>query len=355
MELLTNSRLACARTCLRKHEIRYEMALRPESTTVPQKIGSAFHRAMELDALGQDGIEAVRSFGLDPYDEEVVLRLVMGHRWRWAEEPLGYVAVEKQFERAIENPETGAATPIWRHAGKVDAIVRLADGRLALLEHKTTSEDIAPGSEYWTRIRLDQQNVGYFIAAREMGYDVQTVIYDVVRKPSIEPRSVPLVDADGVKIVLDANGERVRTKDGKKWRESASTADGWVLQTRPETREEYGERIREDMGSRPEWYFARMEIPRLEQDLEMFRAELWGQQVALRAAQRTGHWFRNPASCRTFFGACEYLGVCARTDLATNTPEGFVRLTDNKHPELATSEASPTANATQGASPAIAS
>lgn len=351
MQLLTNSRMACARTCLRKHFIRYECGIRHAVDDVPRKIGSAFHRGRELDALGRDGLECVREFGLDQYDEEVVLRLLVGHRWRWESEPLEILAGELPFDLPLTNPETGGETPIWRRAGKIDAIVRLPDGRLALLEHKTTSEDVSPGSEYWTRVRIDQQNVGYFIAARELGYDVQTVIYDVVRKPSIQPRSIPLVDADGVKIVLGADGQRMRTKDGKKWRESADAASGYVLQTRPETRDEYGERIREDMGERPEWYFARMEIPRLEQDVETFRHELWMQQMSLRAAQRNGHWFRNPASCRSFFGACEFLGICERTDLATNTPEGFVRLMD-VHPELATSGAIPTSTATQGASPA---
>lgn len=354
MNLLTNARMSCARTCLRKHEIRYELGLRPATDDAPRRIGSAFHAAMEAETRGQDPYAAVCSFGLDPYDEEVVLRLVVGHRWRWQDDGLAAVAAEVPFELPIRNPETGAETPIWRRAGKIDGIGRLADGRLALVEYKTTSEDIAPGSEYWTRIRIDQQNIGYFIAARELGFDVQTIVYDVVRKPTLQPRSVPLVDEEGTKIVLDGAGQRVRTKDGKKWRESGDTAAGYVLQTRPETRDEFGERIRADMAERPDFYFARMEIPRLERDLELFRQELWMQQLSLRAAQRSGHWFRNPGACRGFFGACEFLGICERTDLDTNTPDGFVRLS-NVHPELSPLEASPAPNCQPEASPALAS
>lgn len=344
--------MSCARSCGRKHYIRYELGLRPDVDSTPQRIGSAFHAGIELEAKGQDGIEAVRSFGLDEYDEEVVLRLLMGHRWKWEAEPLEIVAVEIPFQLPLRNPETGAETPVWNRAGKIDAIAKLPDGRLALVERKTTSEEIDPGSDYWTRIRIDQQNIGYFLAARELGFDVQTIIYDVVRKPSIQPRQIPLLDEGGLKIVLDETDTRVKTADGKKWRESADASKGWKLQTRPETREEYGERIREDMSVRPEWYFARMEIPRLEQDLELFRAEQWMQQLQLRAAQRSGHWFRNPSSCKTFFGLCEYLGICPRTDLDKHTPEGFIRVAD-VHPELRPLEASPAANRQPEASPAL--
>jgi len=330
VQLLTNSRMSCARVCLRKHLISYEYGIRPAVDSVPKRIGSAFHRAMEFDALGQDWAEAVRSFGLDAYEEETVLRLVMGHRWRYEAEPMEIVAVEVPFQLPLVNPDTGAETPIWNRAGKIDAIVRLADGRLALLERKTTSDDVEPASDYWTRIRIDQQNIGYFLAARDLGYDVQTIVYDVVRKPTIKPlRATP-------------PESKKYTKDGKLYANQREE---------DETPTAYGERIREDMAARPEFYFARMEIPRLEQDLELYRHEVWEQQLSLRAAQRSGHWFRSPHSCKTFLGLCEFLNVCSRTDLAENTPDGYVRMSDS-HPELSPLEASPAPQRSPEASPA---
>lgn len=333
MELLTNSRMSCARACLRKHLIRYEYGLRPDVDDVPKRIGSAFHRAMEADDRGEDAIEAVRSFNLDAFDEETVLRLVMGHRWRWQADKYEAVVPEQEFLLLLRNPETGASTPNWRSAGKMDRIVRLGDGRLALQEYKTTSEDLAPGAEYWARVRLDTQVALYFLAAREIGFDVQTVIYDVTRKPGLRP--------------LKATPE-----ESRKYKKD--TGDLYANQRADdETREEYGERINDDIAARPDWYFARMEIPMLAGDLELYESERWQQQLALRSAQKTGHWFRNPGSCRSHYGSCEYLPICHRGDLENTVPDGFIRLAW-VHPELSSPEASPaTSTATQEASPAL--
>lgn len=335
VELLTNSRMSCARTCLRRHCLRYEYGLRAERDALPLRIGSAFHAGKEADDLGIDAIERVRGFELDPYEEELVVRMLMGHRWRWEKDEYEVIATEQGFELPLRNPETGAPTPNWRIAGKIDRIVRLADGRLALQEYKTTSDDIAPGSDYWVKLRLDQQISLYFLAAREMGFDVQTIVYDVTRKPTLRPSKLPVLDDNKMKIVLDADGARVRTKDQKKWRESADSAAGHVLQTRIETPDEYGERINEEIALWPFHYYQRVEIPRLEQDLEQFRHELWWQQRALREAQLTGRWFRNSSACVTTTYTCEYLGICEQN--LTNespAPNGFVKV-ENIHPELA--------------------
>lgn len=323
MELLTNSRMGCARTCLRKHQLRYELRLRPAEDSLALRVGSAFHRAKEFEARGLDVFEAVRGFGLDEYDEETVLRLVTGHQWRWQSDALESIAPEQPFDLPLINPETGAATPTWRIAGKMDGIVRLADGRLALHEYKTTSDDISPGSDYWIRLRLDQQVSLYFIAARASGFDVQTVLYDVTHKPSIRPYKATPAES------------RKYTKDGKLYANQRE-AD--------ETRAEWGERLNDDIAARPDFYFARVEIPRLESDLEEFRAELWQQQLALRLSQRNGHWFRNTSACVTPGRTCEFMHVCHRTDLDQTTPEGFVRV-DDVHPELSSLEASPATTA----------
>lgn len=350
-QLLTNSRMGCARECLRKHWLEYELGLRPDREGAPLRIGSAFHLAQETADRGEDAVAAVQSANLDPYESEVALRMFLGHRWRWQNDSFEVVAPEQGFELPLRNPETGAATPLWRVAGKMDRIVKLGDGRLALQEYKTTSDDISPGSDYWVRRRLDQQVQLYFLAAREAGYDVQAVIYDVTCRPDLRPRQIALVDGDGVKIVHDANGERVRTKDGKKWRETGDTAAGYVLQTRVETPTELGERITDDMVAHPEQYFARVEIPLLTADLAEFQKELWQQQLAIRAAQRGGAWYRNTGACQRIGVTCEYMHICARRDLETNTPEGFRRLT-NVHPELATPGAIPASTATPSATSA---
>src|SRR5690606_32440122 len=134
----------------------------------------------------------------------------------------------------------------WRLAGKIDKIVRLPDGRTAIMEHKTTSDSIASDSDYWARLRLDSQISLYVLAARELGYDVQTVLYDVVRKPRHERyRATP-------------PELRKYKKDGTLYANQRE---------RDETPQEFGQRVYQAMYTEFDSYFARQEIPRLESDL----------------------------------------------------------------------------------------
>jgi hypothetical protein len=347
-ELLTHSRADCFKTCRRKHEYAYEIGLRPETDAKALRMGSAFHAGVER--LGDcdpenlpSACKAVRAAyadmpdHFDPYwwavELETILSLVCAYQWRWANHKLDVIATEQAFRVPLVNPATGKATPTFDLAGKIDGIVRLEDGRLAVKETKTCSEDLAPGSDYWRRLRIDHQITLYTLAARQLGHDVSTVLYDVVRKPAIQPTPVPLTDTDGVKIVLDATGNRVKTKDGKKWRETTSAADGYALQTRTCTVEEWGERLRADVAERPDFYFARVEIPRLDQDVEAFRAELWDLQHQIRQAQLDGLHYRTVS--RNTCPYCPYFAVCStnQTIDPDAPPAGFVVLSD-VHPEL---------------------
>jgi hypothetical protein len=179
------------------------------------------------------------------------------------------------------------------------------------MEYKTTSRDFAPGAEYWLRLHLDQQLSIYVIAARELGYPVETVLYDVTRRPLLRP--------------LKATPEALRryTKDGRLYAQQRD---------RDETPEEFAARVAGDIAERPDHYFARIEIARLEQDLEECAGELWQQQLSIREAQRARRWFRNPGSCFEPY-PCEYLSICLNRDLETTTPMGYTRLS-NVHPEL---------------------
>jgi hypothetical protein len=312
-DLLTNSRMACARTCLRKHFYRFELGIVPEYDKLALRVGTAYHKMHEAKAKGLNPWDILNGEAFDdPYDRELVARLFMGYEWRYEKEPIEIVKSELPFLDVVRNPETGSPTPLWRSAGKLDGIVRLADGRLALLEYKTTSDDISPGSDYWVRLRLDQQITGYFLAARNLlGFDVQTVLYDVVRKPALRPYKATPPEKRKVK------------KDGTYY------AD---VREQDETPDEYGERLATAMAEDPTRYYMRIEIPRLERDLDEWSEELWQQQLMLRNCQRTGHWFRNTNAC-TFPYRCEYLDICGEGFDENTIPPGFKRL-DDLHPEL---------------------
>lgn len=183
--------------------------------------------------------------------------------------------------------------------------------KVYLWETKTTSEDIGPGSTFWKRTTLDPQLSLYIPAIRAMGYDPHGCIYDALRKPAQSPGTVPVLDDDRLKIVVDAAGQRVRTKDGKKWRQTGDTEAGYVLQTRPETPEEYGQRCLEAIAENPDRYYARGVVVRLEADEREAAADNWNTAGQMREAKRLNIYPRNPDSCISWSRECDYLNVCA--------------------------------------------
>lgn len=343
--LLTHSRQDTFKVCRRKHYYAYELGLRRTEEARALRMGSAFHEG--IAALGNGlGIDKACEFVRSHYEEmpeafdvyewviecETILRLVCAYQWRWASAGLTNVATELAFELPCVNPATGKPTPIFNLAGKIDAIVRLEDGRLAVKETKTLSDEIGPDSPLWRRLRMDHQISLYIHAARQLGFAVDTVLYDVVRKPSIAPTAVPILDADGIKIVLDRNGNRVMNKN-KTPRQTASAEDGYVLQSRTMTPEEWGQKLTDDICSRPDFYFARVEIPRLDADVAEYQAELWEIQQAIREAQRTGRHYRTVG--KNTCGYCSYFDLCSTSQNVdpNNPPIGFEILSD-VNPEL---------------------
>ena len=302
-QLLTNSRLSALRKCARQHYYRYELGLSRVRSSDALRLGSAFHVGLESRNSGAEEAAA-----LDKADEgyltvpewadvkeweverQTLRQLLAGHFWRYGDDRLEFVAVEQSFYLPLKNPGTRHASRNFVLAGKMDGIVRLADGRLAVLEYKTASEDIGPEGEYWMRLRCDPQISMYVLAARELGFDVSTVLYDVTRKPTIRLRQ-------------------------------------------NETPEQYGSRLLADIGERPDYYFARREVPRLEDDLAEFRLELWQQAGQLRDAQKANRWFKNVS--RMTCGYCPFSNLCLNAvRVNPDVPPAGYEILSDVHPEL---------------------
>jgi hypothetical protein len=343
-ELLTHSRQAAFKQCRRKAFFSYELGLRRIDDARALRMGSAFHEGVEQIGHGESlatACNAVRAkyercpptFDAHEWamELETVLRIVCAYQWRWADDSLSYVAVELPFELPLVNPATNKPSKLFSLAGKIDAIVKLEDERLAVKESKLLSDDLGLDSPLWRRLRIDEQISLYMLAARQLGYPVETVLYDVARKPSIKPNDVPVLDELGAKIVLNERGARVKTEKGS-WRQTGSTEHGYVLQTRQMTADEWGEKLSADIAERPDFYFARVEVPRLDQDLDLFARELWDIQQQLRGAQKDKLWYRTVS--RDSCPYCPYFEICSDgRDVSKVAPEGFEFVYD-KHPEL---------------------
>ena len=347
MNRLTASRLSSLRKCPRQHYYRYELGLSRVRDAAALRFGAAYHVGLELFNSGKSADEAIATATAgyatcpgwaDPTEWAVecekIRQLLAGYFWRYENDDIEILSAEQVFETSLLNPVTSSASRTFSLAGKIDALVRLAPSRLAVLEYKTTGEDIGPNSEYWLRLRCDPQISQYILGARALGHDTATVIYDVTRKPTIQPKQIPLLDDKGNKIVLDADGRRVINPNGKP-RQSADKEKGYTLQTRPETPQEYGQRLLEDIGDRPDFYYARREVPRLEDELQEFQLELWQQARQLREAQRHGRWFRNVGKMTCDY--CQFSDLCLQgIHVEPDKPPAGYEILADVHAELAT-------------------
>lgn len=343
VQLLTHSRQSSFKACRKAHWFSYELGLRRETDGKPLRMGSAYHIGLEAIANleGLDiAVEKAREYygncpqSFDQYEWDIecetVVRLLCGYVWRWANEPLEHLAAEQSFRLPLLNPDTGKPTPLFELAGKIDGIVRLQDSRLAVFESKLLGEDIQPDSDLWRRLQIDSQISMYVLAARRLGYPVECVLYNVTRKPTIKPTAIPLLDELGVKIVLDREGNRVKTKTGY-YRTTGDTALGYVVQTRPMTVEEWGDKLTEDICERPDYYYVRREIARLDQDLKEYEYDLWSIQQTIRDAQKTNRWFRTASKNCDW---CSFFAPCTSNFQPSDSlPDGFVFVND-VNPEL---------------------
>jgi hypothetical protein len=315
------------------------LGLVPKYDSDALRIGSAYHIGLEVWKTTHDAIQAVEHVrkmyaesecppwhtqGDFDTEREIASALVHGYAVRYADDLIvEHVAVELKFDLPIRNPTTGRAHDTLRNQGKIDEIGRLPDGRLAVIEHKTCGESIETGSDYWARCRMDSQISRYYMAARELGYDVSTVVYDVVRKPQIRPKAIAKAD------------RAMATSQGRYF-------DVTLHEICPdrETPELFGARLRADLASRPDHYYNRVEIPRLQSDLDDFASEQWQIAQQIMVGERFDRYYRNTNACSHPY-RCTYFDVCSNHTIESlnenNIPDGFKRA-DVLHPELVTTE-----------------
>lgn len=176
-----------------------------------------------------------------------------------------------------------------------------------VVEHKTTSSDITPGSTYWRKLTLDTQ-VSQYLGATE---GVEGMLYDVIRKPSLRPfKATP-------------EAERKHTKAGALYANQRE-AD--------ETTEEYAARLRADISEDPNKYYARGIIVRLPSERIEAARDTWLVAGSIRESMRLDAWPRNPGSCDAYGRTCDYWAVCAgETTIQDDTR---FRTAETPHEEL---------------------
>lgn len=342
LDLLTTSRAASFKTCRRLHDLRYNIGLRRDRVSGPLRFGRIFHDAVEVWHDAEDdadatatGFDLIRTNYSDVPDyenetdwrveEETVLRLFAGYVWLYGDRRRDeVVANERTFRVPLRNPTTGFRSRTFAFAGKIDRIVRLEDGRLAVRETKTTGENGVEDadSDFWKRLRIDSQISGYVIAARALGFAVETIQYDVIVKPNIRPRLVTK------KIAFEWNLSGRYSGEVIPYNTRAETDSGFR-----ESPTMFGARLAADIRDNPGKYFQRREIVRLDDEIDEYAHELAAIARDMNVARRRGFDYRNTSACLRPY-RCEYFDLCAEGGFdGANPPSGFV-IVDDVHPEL---------------------
>ena len=279
--ILTSSEIRTWLTCQKKWWFRYDQELVPERGQKALSYGKAVHAGLEAHHTGRDVVYAIEA-AFDKADRSwtewdgqyicaETVALVEKYAGRDPVLALGHTieSAERQFKVPLRTPSGRRWAAIEFH-GKIDLTTRDAHGNLWIWDHKTSASALRP---QW--LPLNDQMGFYYWAASQTGETPVGIVYDLIRKPSIQPRKGESVD-------------------------------------------EWGTRLLADIDVRPGFYFQRAEIVKSAKELSSIGADLWD----IAHTIGTGSIHRNP-------GACQLMG-CAYTDICT-ADSPLIRSTVYKH------------------------
>lgn len=253
---LSHSRASTFLTCPRKYKYSYIDNREPIEPDEVLEFGTAWHGLLEAHYKGL-GVPALRPNPAKKLTKHSTAFLNRAYDlYRGFHQPFDEVLMVEEEREVPLGPDVLVC--------RFDGLVRHA-GEVWVLEIKTTSSDISPGSYYWERLVLNQQVSWYLLAATQLGHKPAGVIYDVLRKPNL--------------------------RRGKN-----------------ETADEFTSRCLTDLNRYPEKYFARETITRT--NTELLEAETNLHEIAKLC--EAGVYPQNTSACFNFGRQCEFGPVCGR-------------------------------------------
>ena len=266
-------------------------------------------------------------------ERTILLYSLSGHRWFYSgeEDRWEVIGSEIKFEIPVINPATGCKMPKAVFVGKIDRLVRDKNtGLVYVWERKSTSMSIKDET-YWQALAQGDQISGYLYGGRfaqacgmlkpygirPEDPPIQGAYCDVWHKPDIAPKRVSKADLK----TLAETGEYCGTKI------TGLAPQGEAV---VETAEMFGARLIQDIGERPEHYFAQREVSRTDRELTLFQARLYKIAKQIRAVERGDLWVCSLGSCNNKF-RCEFMSLCqSGVEVGPDTvPVGYRK----KHPQ----------------------
>lgn len=249
-------------------------------------------------------LAAVDVHATEPLLRAKMRALLLAYHQRWAAQDIDVLEIEQVASADLYNPATSAKSRTFQMAGKKDILLLEAE-RFWLMDHKTCSEDIADAAApYWKQLVVEGQHLHYALLEHLDGRRVEGAIWDVMRKPSISPRQISKGDLTTTSISGKYFGQQVSKLDLEEAKDTGR--ENFTL---------YGYRLLWDATQiRPEWYFQRQRVARLDNELIEYASELWGHTQDMLIARRENRWPRNSGACMNYGRPCTFLGICSGHD-----------------------------------------
>jgi hypothetical protein len=257
-------------------------------------------------------LEAIIATAGPEYSDQLIAAkcrgLMRGYHARWQNSGYDTESVESFVTHNIYNfdAKRESRSRTFYMAGKIDLIAR-HDGQRTLIDHKTTSEDIAnPDDPYWRQLVVEAQPSHYMLLEWLNGRKCDGAVWDVVRKPMISPKKLSKKDAADV---IESGFYCGAALTESQLDFYSANAEG------RETLTMYEIRLAHDCSTvRPEYYFQRRPIPRLDEEIREYAGELWEHSQEILHARRTGRHARNSGACMLYKRPCKFLGICSGHD-----------------------------------------
>jgi hypothetical protein len=363
-DLYTNSRLRVFNECQRKHHYKYDLGIQTPQTSA-MRFGSLAHEALEAwyRAWQADGDRLLAALAIIDTAEEIddvdrirLRVLAAAYDARWGAEDWEIIGVEVEFRYWLGERQLG---------GKIDAIIRHADGRNYIVEHKTSTADTSPGSLYWDRLALDSQ-VSIYLDGAEYGLEIEIAgcIYDVLQRPQHELKLATPSESRRYTVgkgcsKCGGSAKAGHVAQGRGYYEVRFGADvtrnpcdgcagtGWKVdgEGKPqaprldarqrdtdESLDEFTERLTNEVAERVDEFLSRSVIVRLDHELPRMRQDLLDTIAVVEHTRALNLYPPNHGACVRGRDACPFFAACAgRADLSDETmfPRGAT------HPELA--------------------
>ena len=292
-------------------------------------------------------------------ERTILLYSLTGYNWHYDEDEVEILARELEFEHRLVS-SSGRALPDVTVQGKIDKLVRHR-GKLAIMEHKSTSKSVDSDSSFWAHLNLDVQTTLYIDAIQKMQTDgelasygvrhddplISTILYDAWHKPGIKPKMLTQVESK--KFVADGLYCGQKFDVGKGWMTNEVGNTRKLIGDCPaeftpgkkegtfavrETPDMFGARLLKDVVDRTDFYFARKELSKTEAEMERFRREVLSIYFDIRNKLKSNSFFHNERQCEATF-KCDYTNQCYTGEVLDpeNPPEGFKSIFENKDKE----------------------